>query len=79
MNDEDLVARRKATLGPTYRNFYDKPLHLVRGAGTALPGDALNWAEAEPWIAFGPALLFIPLGLIAGLTIWRRYRPVAGS
>jgi 4-aminobutyrate aminotransferase-like enzyme len=36
MNDEDLVARRKATLGPTYRNFYDKPLHLVRGAGTAL-------------------------------------------
>jgi len=36
MNDEDLVARRKATLGPTYRNFYDNPLHLVRGSGTTL-------------------------------------------
>ena len=36
MNDEDLVARRKATLGPTYQNFYDEPLHLVRGSGSAL-------------------------------------------
>ena len=36
MNGPDLVARRKATLGPTYQNFYDQPLHLVRGAGTAL-------------------------------------------
>jgi len=36
MNDADLVARRKATLGPTYQNFYDQPLHLVRGSGTKL-------------------------------------------
>jgi 4-aminobutyrate aminotransferase-like enzyme len=36
MNDQDLVARRKATLGPTYQNFYDEPLHLVRGAGSKL-------------------------------------------
>lgn len=36
MNDQELVARRRATLGPTYQNFYDEPLHLVRGAGTAL-------------------------------------------
>ena len=36
MNDENLIARRKATLGPTYQNFYDKPLHLVRGSGTRL-------------------------------------------
>ena len=36
MNDQDLVARRRAALGPTYQNFYDEPLHLVRGAGTAL-------------------------------------------
>jgi len=36
MNDQDLVARRKATLGPTYQNFYDEPLHLVRGSGTRL-------------------------------------------
>jgi 4-aminobutyrate aminotransferase-like enzyme len=36
MNDEKLIARRKAILGPTYQNFYDKPLHLVRGSGTKL-------------------------------------------
>lgn len=31
----DLVARRKV-LGPCYRLFYQKPLHLVRGVGTRL-------------------------------------------
>jgi len=36
MNDQNLLARRKATLGPTYQNFYDEPLHLVRGAGSRL-------------------------------------------
>jgi 4-aminobutyrate aminotransferase-like enzyme len=36
MNDQNLLARRKATLGPTYQNFYDEPLHLVRGSGTSL-------------------------------------------
>ncbi|MEM9758615.1 MAG: sodium:solute symporter family protein [Pseudomonadota bacterium] len=55
-------------------HFYVKPYQ--RGSGSILAGDALDWGEAEPWIAFGPAALFIPLGLIATLTIWRRYRPV---
>jgi 4-aminobutyrate aminotransferase-like enzyme len=36
MTDQDLVARRKAALGPTYQNFYDEPLHLVRGSGSRL-------------------------------------------
>ena len=36
MNEQELVARRQATLGPTYQNFYDEPLHLVRGAGSKL-------------------------------------------
>ena len=36
MNDRNLLKRRKATLGPTYQNFYDEPLHLVRGTGTSL-------------------------------------------
>ncbi len=36
MTDQELVARRKATLGPTYQSFFDQPLHLVRGAGTSL-------------------------------------------
>jgi sodium/pantothenate symporter len=55
-------------------NFYVRPYQ--RGAGTILPGNALNWSEAEPWIAFGPAALFIPLGLLAFVTIRRRYRPL---
>ena len=36
MTDQNLVARRKAALGPTYQNFYDEPLHLVRGSGSKL-------------------------------------------
>ena len=36
MNEQQLVARRQAILGPTYQNFYDEPLHLVRGAGSKL-------------------------------------------
>ncbi|WP_439108141.1 sodium:solute symporter family protein, partial [Congregibacter sp.] len=54
-------------------HYYVAPFQ--RGKGSILANGDLNWREAEPWIAFGPAALFIPLGLIAGLTIWRRYRP----
>jgi ABC-type Fe3+ transport system permease subunit len=54
-------------------HFYVKPYQ--RGSGTILHDDALNWSYAEPWIAFGAAVLFIPLGLISAITIWRRYRP----
>ncbi len=36
MNQQDLIKRRRQTLGPTYQNFFDEPLHLVRGAGTRL-------------------------------------------
>lgn len=36
MNNQKLIARRSKTLGPTYQNFFDQPLHLVRGAGTAV-------------------------------------------
>ena len=31
-----MIARRRRALGPTYQNFYDRPLHLVRGSGTRL-------------------------------------------
>ena len=31
-----LVARRQAALGPAYRLFYERPLHLVRGEGVWL-------------------------------------------
>lgn len=35
MND-DLVARRRALLGPNVSTFYDEPVHLVRGEGVWL-------------------------------------------
>ena len=37
-NDEDLqlVRRRQAAMGPSYRLFYEQPLHLVRGEGVWL-------------------------------------------
>ena len=34
--DRALVARREKVLGPAYRLFYEKPLHLVRGEGVLL-------------------------------------------
>ncbi|GAB5413023.1 MAG: sodium:solute symporter family protein [Congregibacter sp.] len=54
-------------------NFYVVPYQ--RGKGTILSGDSINWEQVEAWIAFGPGVLFIPLGAIAALTIWRRYYP----
>ena len=36
MPETDLISRRQAALGPTYQNFYDTPLHLVRGEGLSL-------------------------------------------
>lgn len=36
MSNGDLISRRQAVLGPTYQNFYDKPVHFVRGKGLAL-------------------------------------------
>jgi 4-aminobutyrate aminotransferase-like enzyme len=36
MNDADLLSRRKQAMGPAYRLFYQKPVHLVRGEGVWL-------------------------------------------
>ncbi len=33
---EDLLDRRQRLLGPTYRLFYDEPVHIVRGEGSWL-------------------------------------------
>jgi sodium/pantothenate symporter len=52
-------------------NFYVAPFQ--RGAGLIGPEASLDWSQAEPWFALGPALLFIPLGTIAAVTIRRRY------
>ncbi|MGW0163401.1 aspartate aminotransferase family protein [Mycobacterium sp. NPDC003323] len=34
--DDPLIAARDRVLGPAYRLFYDRPVHLVRGLGTRL-------------------------------------------
>ncbi|MCJ8055023.1 aspartate aminotransferase family protein [Shinella curvata] len=34
--EQALIARREKVLGPAYRLFYEKPLHLVRGEGVFL-------------------------------------------
>ena len=34
--DQALVARRQAAMGPAYRLFYETPVHLVRGEGVWL-------------------------------------------
>jgi 4-aminobutyrate aminotransferase-like enzyme len=36
MSAQDLLQKRKSLLGPAYRLFYDKPLHIVRGEGVWL-------------------------------------------
>jgi len=36
MSGLDLFQKRKSLLGPAYRLFYDKPLHIVRGEGVWL-------------------------------------------
>ncbi|MET0271436.1 MAG: aminotransferase class III-fold pyridoxal phosphate-dependent enzyme [Phenylobacterium sp.] len=36
--DLALISRREAVLGPSYRLFYEKPVHLVRGEGVFLYG-----------------------------------------
>src|SRR5687768_17185361 len=35
-SERALIARREKVLGPAYRLFYEKPLHLVRGEGVFL-------------------------------------------
>ena len=36
MTDENLLDRRRRAMGPTYRLFYENPVHLVRGKGVWL-------------------------------------------
>lgn len=42
-----LIARRQRVLGPSYRLFYDQPLHIVRGEGVWLIGaDGQRYLDA---------------------------------
>ncbi|HNP62739.1 MAG TPA: sodium:solute symporter family protein [Woeseiaceae bacterium] len=46
-----------------------------RGAGKLLGDGSLDWSRGEVLLTLSIALLFIPLGAITGLVIWKRYRP----
>jgi Na+/proline symporter len=55
-------------------NWYVIPYQA--GTGQLLPDGSVNWSGTEALFAFGPAMLFVPLGLVSALVIWRRYRPL---
>ncbi|MDN3310172.1 aminotransferase class III-fold pyridoxal phosphate-dependent enzyme [Microbacterium oryzae] len=45
--DQDLLARRRATLGDIYPLFYERPLHIVRGSGARLiDADGAEYLDA---------------------------------
>ncbi|MCF6386294.1 aspartate aminotransferase family protein [Mycobacterium sp. MBM] len=45
--DDPLIAARDRALGPAYRLFYDKPVHLVRGSGATLfDADGKDYLDA---------------------------------
>jgi len=54
-------------------NYYIKPYQ--RGTGEILQDGSMNWQTGEAWFSLSPALLFIPLGLLAAIVIWRGYKP----
>jgi sodium/pantothenate symporter len=85
--DRSLKKTRVTLVAPLLLTLYGfvMPVALLRwyvtpfqaGAGQLLEDGSINWDGAEPWFALSPALLFVPLGLISAVVIWRRYRPLA--
>ena len=54
-------------------HYYVRPYQTA--AGFLHSGGALNWERLEPWFALGPAVLHIPLGILAWHVIRHRYTP----
>ena len=54
-------------------HYYVRPYQTA--AGFLHTGGALNWERLEPWFALGPAVLHIPLGILAWHVIRHRYTP----
>ncbi|MEP4484781.1 MAG: sodium:solute symporter family protein [Halioglobus sp.] len=54
-------------------NYYIKPYQ--RGTGEIMADGSMNWQTGEAWFSLAPALLFISLGTLAAVVIWRGYRP----
>ena len=54
-------------------HYYVRPYQTA--AGFLHASGALNWERLEPWFALGPAVLHIPLGILAWQVIRHRYTP----
>jgi Na+/proline symporter len=85
MSDRDWRKTRVTLLAPALLVAYGTVMPVLllrfyvlpyqRGSGVVAGDGGIDWSYAEPWIAFGPAILFIPLGILAGVVIRRRYAP----
>ena len=85
MSDRDWRKTRVTLLAPALLVAYGTVMPVLllrfyvlpyqRGSGVVAGDGSIDWSHAEPWIAFGPAILFIPLGILAGVVIRRRYAP----
>jgi len=56
-------------------NYYIKPYQ--RGTGEILSDGSMNWQTGEAWFSLSSAILFISLGTLAAIVIWRSYYPKA--
>jgi Na+/proline symporter len=54
-------------------NYYIKPYQ--RGTGEILADGSMNWQTGEAWFSLSSAIVFISLGTLAALVIWRSYYP----
>jgi sodium/pantothenate symporter len=54
-------------------NYYIKPYQ--RGTGEILADGSMNWQSGEAWFSLSPAIIFISLGTLAAIVIWRSYNP----
>lgn len=54
-------------------NYYIKPYQ--RGTGEILADGSMNWQTGEAWFSLSSAIVFISLGTLAAIVIWRSYNP----
>ncbi len=84
--DRDWKKTRTTLIGSVFLVVYGLAMPVVMlvnyvypyqlGAGQLLGDGGLDWARGEVLLTLSIALLFIPLGVISGLVIWKRYRPL---
>lgn len=48
-----------------------------RGAGHLLSDGSMDWSRGEVLVTLTIPLLFVPLGIISAIVIWKRYSPTA--